>query len=107
MISIELEDDRVYVHGHAGYCRFGSDIVCAGISALSETLRFSLEELTDDIIDVKDDDGLMDIKFGTLSLAGGLLVESFVIGATAIANTYPDNVQVRDDRSRRVTINTV
>lgn len=106
MISIELEDDRVYVHGHAGQGRFGSDIVCAGISALAETLRFSLEELTDDIIAVADDDGLMDIKFKTLSLAGGLLVESFVIGATAIANGWPENVQVRDDRSRRVTKNT-
>lgn len=56
---------------------------------------------------MNDDYGLMDIEIESLSKAGMLLVDSFVIGTTAIAEGYPDNVQVRDDRSRRATENTV
>ena len=107
MIRIEVEDQRVYIFGHAGYASPGSDIVCAGITALAETLQLSLERLTDDIITTDFDRGLMDIKFKGLSEAGMLLVDSFVIGAEDIASAYPHNVSVRDDRSRRETITNV
>ena len=107
MIQITLTDDRVCIQGHAGYAPPGSDIVCAGISALAETLVMRINNLTDNIIAVEDDTGLMDIKLESLTEAGMLLTDSFVIGAKAIAAGYPDNVSVRDDRSRRETITTV
>lgn len=101
MILIEIQQRRVYVFGHAGYAPEGADIVCAGITALTDTLWMSLETFTNDIESVREDSGLMDIKLKSLSKAGALLVDSFVIGVTAIAGEYPDNVQVRDDRPRR------
>ena len=107
MIQIICTDTRLTIEGHAGYAPIGYDIVCAGVSVLADTLVMSLEEMTEDIITVSDDYGLMDIEFESLSEAGMLLVGSFVVGCEAIADEYPDNVKVRDDRSRRVTINTV
>lgn len=107
MIKIEIEDQRVHISGHAGYAPPGYDIVCAGISVLADTLVMSLNEITEDIITVDDEHGLMEIEYESLSEAGMLLVDSFVIGAEAIADEYPYNVEVRDDRSRRETITTV
>lgn len=101
MIEITTTDNRVLINGHAGYAPAGYDIVCAGITALTDTLWMSLETFTNDIESVREDSGLMDIKLKSLSKAGALLVGSFVIGVTAIAGEYPDNVQVRDDRPRR------
>lgn len=104
MIQITITDGRVRIEGHAGYAPIGYDIVCAGVSALADTLVMSFCELTKSIITVNDDYGLMEIEVESPTEAGMLLMDSFVIGISAIADDYPDNVSVRDDRSRRETI---
>ena len=47
MIQIKVNNYSVEVNGHAGYMPRGSDIVCAGVSALYQTLEESAKELTD------------------------------------------------------------
>ena len=49
------EDDKFFgfeAEGHAGYARFGKDIVCAAVSALTATFINSVDELTDSKISV-------------------------------------------------------
>lgn len=48
MTVITLEPNRLSVVGHAGYGKVGNDIVCAGISTLTFTLKESLEHYTND-----------------------------------------------------------
>ena len=46
MIEVTVRKDRITVSGHAGYAEAGKDIVCAGVTALTQSLVSSLIELT-------------------------------------------------------------
>ena len=94
MIVISVRKDGITVSGHAGYAPAGQDIVCAGVSALTQTLIGSIEDLTSDKIKYKISPGGVDIEYGNLSEKSRTLVDSFFIGILRIADEYPDNVRI-------------
>lgn len=94
MIQIVIQPDSIRVTGHARYAEPGKDIVCAGVSTLTQNLIQSIEELTEDKISYIISPGTVDIRYGNLSDKARLLVVSFFIGVSMIADTYPDNVKV-------------
>ena len=51
MIEITVDETRIRVEGHAGFGLPGRDIVCTGVSALFQTLVWSIEDVTGDIIE--------------------------------------------------------
>lgn len=77
MIEVNVRDDGVTISGHAGYAAFGYDIVCAGATALAQTLIKSVEDLTEDEIKYDISPGWVDIKYGNLSEKSKTLVDSF------------------------------
>ena len=94
MITITRGKDHITINGHAGYARMGKDIVCAGVSALVQTLIQSVEELTQDTIEYDMKPGKVHIKFWNLSSESRTLIDSFFIGCKSIAATYPENVRI-------------
>lgn len=94
MINVKVEEHAVTVNGHARAGPYGHDIVCAAVSALTETLIKSLESLTENKIYTVKQDGYVTIRFKNLSGDGELLVDSFFIGICGIADSYPDCVTI-------------
>lgn len=94
MIAVSVRKDGITVSGHANYAEAGKDIVCAGVSALVQTLIKSIEGLTQDKIQYEISPGRADIHYGDLSEAGKLLVDSFFIGICQIADEFPDYVRI-------------
>ena len=94
MIVVNRHSNGITMSGHAGYAPHGQDIVCAGVSALVQTLIQSIEELTQDKIQYSMQPGTVDIKFGNLSEQAQLLVDSFFVGLRLIADEYPENVAI-------------
>ena len=94
MIVINHHSNGITMSGHAGYAEPGQDIVCAGVSALVQTLIQSIEELTQDEIQYSMQPGAVDIKMRNLSEQAQLLVDSFFVGVQLIAGEYPDNVKI-------------
>lgn len=90
MIVVSVSLEGVSVDGHAGYSEMGKDIVCAAVSALTQSLIHSLEALTDDKITSMIASGHVNIKFRNLSEAGKLLVDSFFIAVSDLQRTYGD-----------------
>lgn len=45
MIEVTVRKDEIKISGHANYAVPGSDIVCAGVTALVQTLIKSIEEI--------------------------------------------------------------
>ena len=90
MIVINVSFDGIEVTGHAGYSKIGNDIICAAVSALTQSLIHSLEALTDDKITSTIASGHVNIKFRNLSEAGKLLVDSFFIAVSDLQRTYGD-----------------
>ena len=94
MIEVNVKPDGITVDGHAEYAEPGKDIFCAGVTALTQTLIGSIEELTTDNIEYDISPGKANIKFGNLSDVSQTLVDSFFIGVCMIADEFPDYVRV-------------
>lgn len=47
-----MTGDQIRIRGHSSYAPPGQDIVCAAVSAFTDTLVASLENLTADAADV-------------------------------------------------------
>lgn len=94
MVQIRETPDGVSVIGHAQYGKPGSDIVCAGVTALVENLILSIEKLTPNSPVYEMDHGFVDIRVGSPTENTKFLFRSFFIGAENIARQFPDNVQV-------------
>ena len=93
-----VREYAVTVEGHAGYRPRGSDIVCAGISALYQTLEQSAVTVTGGEYKTSSEAGYGHIcPIGKVSDEYKLLVSSFLIGVNGIAASYPDYVIVHTD----------
>lgn len=94
LIEVSVREDGIEIEGHAGYAEAGKDIVCAGVSALTQTLIKSIEDLTSDKIRYDIMPGKADIYFRNLSEAGKLLVDSFFLGICQIAAEFSEYVKI-------------
>lgn len=95
MIEVSVRKDEITVSGHAGYAEQGKDIVCAGVTALVQTLIKSFDDLTEDKIEADVQQGEAHIKYGDLSEAGKLLVDSFFLGVCLIEDEFPQYVKIK------------
>lgn len=94
MIEVRIRPERIEIFGHAGYAEPGKDIVCAGVTALTQMLIQSIEYLTDDEIEYRLSPGRVDINYGNLSEKSKILVDSFFIGIRLIADEFPNYVAI-------------
>lgn len=94
MIEVSVRRDGIKMSGHANYAVEGKDIVCAGATALVQTLVTSIENLTKDKIEYDISPGRVDIKYWDLSEKSRTLVDSFFIGICMIADEFPENVRI-------------
>ena len=86
----------IMIAGHANYAERGKDIVCAAVSALWQTLIVSLERLTNDKIEYNNAPGTASVKYNAkdLSEQAQLLIRSFFVGVSEIAEAYPEHVKI-------------
>ena len=94
MIAVSVRLDGITIYGHAGYAEAGKDIVCAGVTALTENLIDSIESLTKDEIQYEISPGRVDIHYRNLSEGAKLLVDSFFLGISEITQDFPEHVKV-------------
>ena len=77
--------------GHAGFAEYGDDIVCSAISVLTINLINSIETLTDDKIDLVQDEnkGLIRFSFKDEPSKDSLiLMKSYELGVDSISRQY-------------------
>lgn len=94
MIVVKVRENSLTIDGHAGYAEFGKDIVCAAVSALTQSFIKSVETLTADKLKYKISSGNTVILHGDLSEKSQTLLDSFFIGICMIANEFPENVRI-------------
>jgi len=88
------------VEGHAGYAEYGSDIVCAAVSAIAQTILFALQDtLGEDQVDCRVEKGDMRVSVAlekALEEGPKALLRAFESGLRAIASSYPQSVRIDD-----------
>lgn len=95
MITVQTGDGYIIVEGHAEFAPPGQDIVCAGVTALVQTLALALNrsEPEDDIF-IHIEPGRAIFEYDNLTDAGKINAGSFLIGMNWLAETYPDYVRM-------------
>jgi len=75
--------------GHAGFARYGEDIVCAAVSALIITAGNSITELTEDEVEIREEDGFVRFEFpAPHSDQTRLLMDALLLGLGQIKEAY-------------------
>ncbi len=87
------------VSGHAGYDMFGKDIVCAGVSALTQSALLGLDRCAKRRFDLDIASGklTMDLEGKPDTLTQAIL-ETMFLGLVEIAGNYPKSVRVEEHR---------
>jgi hypothetical protein len=107
MITVTIERSgegrilRFQVSGHAGYAAAGSDIVCAGVSAVAVGSVNAVEKLTGIRLNAEMRDGwlsaeLPDCADPDLEQKAQLLLEGMVAQIETIAEEYGKYVQIKE-----------
>ena len=94
MIEVKVYNNGFTITGHAGYDVMGKDIVCAAVSALSQTCVISLEKLTDDNVKCTESNGFMNLVCNNPSEAAKLILDVFNTGIEAVCEEYYKFVQL-------------
>lgn len=91
--SVKSENGKTEIHlkGHAGYAVKGCDIVCAGVSALYQTLILTLPDVTETQLSYENDEHII---AAMNTYESDLLIRSFLIGYESIAEEYPDYAEI-------------
>lgn len=62
MIQVKVAKDHIKVSGHAGYEKWGKDIVCASVSSIVITTVNAIVRLDKNSITYQEHEGLVEIK---------------------------------------------
>jgi uncharacterized protein len=87
--------------GHAGYAKRGSDIVCAGVSALTHTTLLALEQIIQLPVEVKTEtkSNLLDCSWDgnrEETEQSALLMKVMQLGLREIQKQYPKYLRVSE-----------
>lgn len=92
MIRVMVRKGAITIKGHAGYAAAGQDIVCAGVSALTQTMVKGILDLTEDKIEFSLTPGSAMVRYEKLSEKSQVLIDSFMIGIFMIADAYSEYI---------------
>lgn len=109
MIYVEIFRDshgdicKFSINGHAGFDDYGKDIVCAAVSAISQTAILGLNSLSTVKYKKQIGKGSINIKIEKNGLNDECIklraiLDTMVLGLKDIAKDYPNNVNVVDRR---------
>jgi len=87
------------VKGHAGYAERGQDIVCAGVSTLSQSALLGLKRFLSSDYTLKLEDGLLQVSIpDSLNQDdrnnANVILETMLLGIHQIAENYPRNIKI-------------
>ena len=91
--------------GHTGYAEAGEDIVCAAVSALTQTTLNGLQNVLKApvMFEIDDEAALLEARLTPRATeaqveAAQLLLETLLEGLRAIERSYPRNVRIIEER---------
>lgn len=94
MVKADFYEDRVELIGHADYYIEGFDIVCAAITAVTQTFVIGAYKHCRGAICVADrGPGDLHIRINSSTAELELLIDCFYEGLKAIEDLYPDNIR--------------
>lgn len=101
MIHITIKYDEwfdIQIEGHAGYAPKGSDIVCAAVSTLYQTMVQTIQTRSyGEMKHIRSNDGFEHVRIHDVAREGLGVITAFVIGCEAVSKAYPVYVTVHNE----------
>lgn len=89
MIAVSISKNRIHVSGHANTAPKGSDIVCAGVSALTLSLIRGLKEIAHISLYESVESGNVCIEWQKMNDTGKAMIDMWFLGMCGMAESYP------------------
>lgn len=93
MVQIDVTDDLIHIHGHAGAAPHGQSVPCEAVTVLCNSIAASLQEITgqpDKVLAFESGNFILNRK--DLSAESGLLVRSFLLGLDIVSEAFPEYI---------------
>ncbi|AAM24170.1 MAG: putative ribosomal protein [Caldanaerobacter subterraneus] len=92
---------KFYVKGHAGYDEYGKDIVCAAVSAISQTAVLGIENIKGVKIRKEIEEGNLEVEVKEVlkeedKIKLQAILETMVLGLKDVASGYSEYVKVEE-----------
>lgn len=105
-ITYDPQQMMIKAEGHAGYAEYGKDIVCAGVSALMQSLRPALLErgIRNTMYMISTGESRMEVKAEPECEQRHqclVVFETVLAGLKEIARAYPDYVLIKVEKGER------
>lgn len=92
MISILIKKDGFTISGHSNYDEHGKDIVCASVTAISQTALLGLGAY--EKIEFEMEDGNTSVEVEDIGQEGEAILYAMKLGLKSIAGQYPEYVEI-------------
>ena len=89
MITVLLTPNKIHVSGHANTAPYGSDIVCAAVSAITLTLIRGLKNIAYMNLYESVEPGNICIEWQTINDTGKALIDTWFLGICGVSAEYP------------------
>lgn len=86
MIKVLITPHKIQVTGHANTAPYGSDIVCAAVSVLTQTLVEGLKNIACVSLHERVAPGNVCIEWQEITNTGKALIDTWYLGMTSIAD---------------------
>ena len=97
MIKAAIFKDGFVITGHAGYAESGQDIVCAGVSALAQATRFTLNRFNNIVSDARE--GNMSVHITNPNEDSHIIMEVLENGLYNISKEFPNHLSLKIERT--------
>lgn len=94
MIEIKLYNNGFEISGHADYSKKGSDIVCAGVSAISQGLINYFEK--NDVNELIVNDGYIKFTLKNINDKSKIALNVFKTQISSLANSYKKYIKIKE-----------
>ncbi len=100
MIKVYVKDKTILIVGHAGFDKYGKDIVCAGASGIVITSINAALRLEDNSLIYKEEDNKLTIEIKTNNKNVLLVMENMVEMLKELSLTYKKNIKIIEEEER-------
>lgn len=94
MIRVNIKEDVITIKGHAGYDKYGKDIVCAAVSSTVITTVNAILSIDKDAINVNEKNGV-EISILKHTEVVDKLIDNMINLLTELKEDYKDNIDIR------------
>lgn len=88
------------VEGHACFGAYGTDIVCAGVSAIAQTALLGLQDVLGDAVESEMREGYLRVRIDpkrAVEEGPRAVLRSLEMGLRAIERSYPGTVEIHEN----------